>query len=256
MIGPSAEQIANMIILGCNVVEQQVRTAVAGAPAVVDAALEWVRVGWPVRVPLPDPAKRAIRALIMEAVHECAKVIYDALEVFRTLARGVGSPTALRAAATRLEQDVMTRASTLDNALTGASLQADDRASWDSVGADNYHTAITEQKTAVGSIDDVARGLRDALNSLSSDIEEFFSTLQAAYISFAVSVAGLAVAIATAGPTLGVGAIIGLVVSVLGVITGVWGLVSAFTGASDHNAENAERLTSSAALSWPKSAFA
>ncbi|WP_198303450.1 hypothetical protein [Cellulomonas sp. PSBB021] len=256
MIGPSAEQIASAILAGCDLAEQQVRTCVANAPAVIDAALDSVRVGWPVRVPLPEPAKRAIRALIMEAVRECAQVIYDAIDAFRLLARSVGRPTALRAAATRLEQDVMNRATTLDNAMVAANLMADDRTNWDSVGADNYHTAISEQRVAVSSVDDVARGLRDALNSLATDIEEFFSTLQAAYISFAVSAAGLAVAIATAGPTLGVGAIVGLVVAVLGVVTGVWGLVSAFTGASDHNAENAERLNAGAALSWPTSAFA
>lgn len=256
MFGPTAEQIADTIRVGCDRIEQQVQRNVAAAPGLVDRALDAARVGWPVAVPLPDPVKQLLRRLILDAVRECAETIYDALDQFRLLARSVGRPTSLRAAATRLEQDVMARASALDGAMVSANLQADKRTAWDSLATDHYETAITEQKSAVGSVDDVARGLRDTLNALASDIEEFFDELQIAYISFVVCVAGLVLAILTAVETFGVGAVIGLVVAVVSLVVGIYSLVGAFTGASAHNAENAERLRSTPALSWPSSVFA
>lgn len=256
MIGPSAEQIADAILAGCNKVEQRVRANVAAAPGLVDRALDDARVGWPVSVPLPGPVKQLVRRLILEAVHECAETIYDALEQFRLLARAVGRPSSLRAAALRLEQGVMVPAGELNRDMVTPSLRGDDRTVWDSPAADAYTTAFTEQKSAVGSIDDAARGLRDLLKALASDIEEFFDELQFAYLSFAVTVAGLVLAILTAVESLGVGAVVGLVVAIVSLIAGVYSLVSAFTGASAHNSENAERLADAPALSWPTSGFA
>lgn len=256
MLGPSAEQVADFIVTGCDGLEKMVRANVAAAPALIDRALDAVRVGWPVGLPLPEPAKALLQRLIMEAVRECAEVIYDALDLFRALARSVGRPSLLRSAAGRLDTDVIARAASLDADLIPASLKADDRSGWDSVASDSYDTAITEQKTAVGSIDDVARGLRDALNALANDIEEFFDELKIAFISYLLCVAGLVLAILTAVETVGVGAVIGLVVAVISIIVGIYSLVSAFTGASAHNSANAERLKTTPALSWPKSAFA
>ncbi len=256
MFGPSAEQVADLIRVGCDQIEKQVRSNVAAAPGLVDRALDAVRVGWPVSVPLPEPVKALLRKLILEAVRECAETIYDALDQFRLLARSVGRPSSLRAAASRLDTDVLARATALDADMVAANLDAHSRDRWDSLATDQYQTALAEQKAAVGSIDDVARGLRDALNSLATDIEEFFDELEIAYISFALCVAGLVLAILTAVETFGIGAVIGLIVAVLSLIVGIYSLISAFTGASAHNAENAERLSDTPALAWPTSAFA
>jgi hypothetical protein len=256
MIGPSAEQIADMIRLGCDTIEAQVRRNVAAAPGLVDRALDAARVGWPVAVPLPDPVKRILRGLILEAVRECAATIYDALDQFRLLARSVGRPSTLRSAADQLEKSVIARAAALDGHMLLANLKADDRTAWNSLATDSYETAFTEQKSAVGSIDDAARGLRDALRALASDIEEFFDELQFAYLSFAVAVGGLVLAILTAVETLGVGAVIGLIIAVVSLVAGIASLVMAFTGASAHNAETVARLEDAPAFSWPQSAFA
>ncbi len=95
-------------------------------------------------------------------------------------------------------------------------MTAEGHGSWDSLAADPYSTAFAEQKSAVGSVDEVARGLRSALEDLAIAIEEFFDELEFAYISFVVAVAGLALAIVTAVETFGIGAIIGLVVAIAG----------------------------------------
>lgn len=256
MIGPSAEEIADAIKSGCDSVESHVRSAVAAAPGRIDDLLDLVRVGWPVSVPLPEEVKRLIRALILEAVRECADLIYDALDEFRLLARSVGRPSLLRQAARRLDEDVITPSVALDKDMVTSELKAQSRGSWDSLATDAYTTAFTEQKSAVGSVDEVARGLRIALEDLAGDIEEFFDELQFAYVSFAISAAGLALAIVTAVETLGVGAVIGLAVAIAGAVVGIGGLIVAFTGAADHNADTAERLTEMPALSWPQSVFA
>ena len=60
-------------LTGCDGLEKMVRANVAAAPALIDRALDAVRVGWPVGVPLPEPAKDLVRRLIMEAVRECAE---------------------------------------------------------------------------------------------------------------------------------------------------------------------------------------
>lgn len=256
MVGPDAEEIAAAIIAACDRTEEYVRATVAAAPAVIDAALDAVRVGWPVSVPLPGPVKDAMRGLIMQAVREVAQLIYDGLENFRLLARSVGRPSVLRAAATVLDTQVIAPALALDGAMTSSALGALSRDSWDSRAADSYTTAFNEQSRAVGAVDEPARALRNSLEDLAESIERFFSDLQLAYVSFTVTVAGLALAIATAVPTWGIGSIISLAVAVVSAILGIVALISAFTGTASRNEDMASRLADSDALHWPRSAFA
>lgn len=256
MWGPDAEQIATAIIQGCDTVERGVRATVATAPIVIDFALDQVRVGWPVTAPLPEFVKDGIRSIIMAAVNEAAQTIYDALDFFRLLARSAGRPSVLRAAASTLETDVISPSVAMENSMVDAALAGLSRDYWDSAATDSYQLAFNEQSRAVGTIDELGRALKHALEDLANSIEEFFSELQNAYISFAITVAGLAVAIATAGPTLGIGAIVSLVVSIVSLLLGVYTLVTAFTDSADRNTDMASRLQDADALQWPHSAFA
>ncbi|MFN3865799.1 MAG: hypothetical protein ACK4MD_03695 [Demequina sp.] len=252
----NVETIAITIERGCDAAEREITRVVAAAPGIIDAALDSVRVGWPIAVPLPGPAKDGIRWALMQAVDEAARVMLEAIALFRDLARSVGRPTKLRAASATLIASVKDQASTLEGAMTATALVATSSSSWESDATDSYNEAYRQHSLAVGDIGAVAQQMSDSLTSLAGSIEQFFSDLQFAYASFAVSVASFAVAIATAAPTLGVGTIIGLVLGVISLITGIVSLINVFTGSSSRNTATAERLASSDAVAWPTVAFA
>lgn len=254
MIGPDAEQIATEILRVCDDLERQVQEMVAGAPAAIDFALSQVRVGWPIPSPLPGFVKDSIRHLVMEAVREAAEVIYEGLEMFRMLARAAGKPSALRAAATTLETQVIARAATLDEGMIDSVLNGLSRDNWASDAADSYHSAFNEQSRAVESISEPARTLKHALEDLATSIEQFFTDLQNAFIGFGITVAGLIVTVAT-GAT-GVGLILGVIVTLVGVGWSVYSLVQMFQGTANRSSDMVGRLSGTPALDWPKSAFA
>ncbi|KAA9135512.1 hypothetical protein [Microbacterium caowuchunii] len=250
------EAIAELILTGCDKTEQLVRATVAGAPAVIDAALDAVRVGWPVSVPLPGFAKDGIRKLLMAAVDEAAERIYEAIEMFRLLARSVGRPSLLRATAEILRTAVEQGGTSLGDAMQPSALAARDDEAWDSPAADSYDTAFSEQVRCVDRIPENGRALATTLDSMADSLESFFAELQYAYLGLVVGVAGLGIAIATAAPTLGVGAIIGIVVTVVGILISLGSVVMAFTNSSSRNAGLARTLSASPDLEWTTSAFA
>lgn len=250
------EDIAAQIVRGCDAAERELNRAVAAAPAVVDSALSHVRVGWPISVPLPGPARDLIRWAILEAVGEAAKVMREAIAMFRLLAKSVGRPTVLRAQAAALAASVKAVLAQIAIDMTPAALTALSSDSWTSKAADSYQNAYAEQSNAADDVPPSAQTLIDTLEDMAASIESFFSELLWAWVGFAVSVAGLAVAIATAGPTLGVGAIIGLVVAVIGVIVSLVSIIMAFTNSASRNSGVVDGLSTSSALVWPTSVFA
>lgn len=254
MIGPDAETIAAYILQQCDVIERQVRAMVAGAPSAIDFALSQIRVGWPIPAPLPGFVKDAIRKLVMEAVIEAADLIYEALDMFRMLAKAVGKPSALRAAAATLETGVIARAATLDESMVDSVLQGLTRDAWESAAADSYQSAFNEQSRAVGEVDEPARMLKHVLEDLADSIEQFFTDLQNAFIGFAITVAGLIVTVAT-GVT-GVGAVVGVIITLGGLAWSIYSFVQVFQGSTSRSSDMATRLTGTPALEWPQSAFA
>jgi uncharacterized protein YukE len=189
-------------------------------------------------------------------VNEAAEVILEGVALFRDMAKMVGRPSVLRAAAAALSSQVETAAKTLSGVATTSALNALDSSSWDSPAADSYESSFNEQTRAIDMIAPVAQDMGNSLNDLADSIEQFFSDLELAYWGFAFAVGGLVLAIVTAVETFGVGAIIGLVISIGGFITGVIGLVNTFTNSSSSNADNATRLLETGQITWPQTAFA
>lgn len=254
MISVDVEAIAAGILRMCDAVEGETRSAVAAAPGVIDFALSQIRVGWPIGVPLSGFVKDQIRNIVMSAVKELAEVIYEAIAMFRLLAKAVGRPSALRAAAATLQTEVIDRAGLLDSSMKSSALQGLSHDHWQSRAKDHYLTAFNEQSRAVENIDEPARMLKHALDDLADSIEKFFDELLFDSTSFAVAALGVSVAIGTA-PT-GVGPVIGLAITIVGYIMALVSLVSAFTDSANRNADSATRLTTTEALNWPTSTFA
>lgn len=250
------EAIAAFIIQGCNEATQQVNAGVAAAPGIIRSALDNVRVGWPVSVPLPGWVKDQVVDLIMMAVREAARVILEAIAAFRTLAESAGRPSLLRAAAATLNANVGPVGETVSTAMVPTALLGLDDDSWDSPASTSYNTAFTEQVRAVDEVSTTSRDLASVLDDMADSLDTFFFDLQWAWIGFALTAGGLVVAVATAAPTLGVGAIVGIVLAVIGTIQAIASIVLAFTNTAGRSAGLVDDLAASPAIAWPSSAFA
>lgn len=245
-------KIAAEFIKGCNTSEKALQKAVADAPGIlreiVDSQL--------VTKFLPGFAKQKLIDAVMWAVRKVADLLYEVIELFRLLARSVGNPATLRTAAEGMVTDVATASDTLTEDLKPASLQGTQTENWKSPAAVSYATGLSEQALSVKGIGEIARNLDLALRDMADSIESFYTDAEIAFLGLAISVAGLVIAIATAGPTLGVGTVLGLVASVAGLIMSVWGFVSAFTNSASRNSDDAAELAASPSVVWTESAFA
>ncbi|WP_159501863.1 hypothetical protein [Microbacterium sp. 18062] len=245
------EAIAELIISGCDNAERDVRAALAAAPGIVRAGLDAIRI---YGLPLPGWAKDAAFDLIMEAVNRAADVMLEAIDMLRLLAKSVGRPSLLREAATQIATAVTAAGATLGSAMTMDVLGAADDDAWDSPASDSYQAAFSEQVRDVDRVEENGRALENVLNDVAASLDSFFAELNWAYLGLVIAVVGLVAAIATA-PT-GIGPIIGLIASVIGVLISIGSVIMAFTNSSSRNAGIADRLASSPALDWTRSAFA
>lgn len=245
-------RIAADMIKGCDTSEKAIQKGVSEAPgilrSIVDSQL--------VTKFLPGYVKQRLIDAVMVAVHKVADLLYELIDLFRYLARSAGNPQTLRTAAASMITDVSTASKTLVEDLVPGSLQGTQTDNWDSPAAVSYASGLAEQSLSTSGIGEIARNLDLALRDMADSIESFYTDAEIAYLGLAISVGGLAVAIATAGPTLGVGTVLGLVASVAGLIMSIWGFVSAFTNSANRNSDDAAELAASPSITWTESAFA
>lgn len=246
------EQISNLIIAACDQSEKVVRAAAQGAPVVITAMVNY----HPLTILLPADIKTQIITLIVREIEKAANLLLDAIATFRQLARSFGRPTELRNAADALGTSVMSDAKTLSSDMVPKALLGLDQENWKSGATVPYASGLTEQVRSVDRIAEVVGHLESTLRDMADSIETFYADLNWAWIGAALAVAGFVVGVATAGPTLGAGAIAGIVLGAIGVIQALVSIVMTATAAGDRNAANAEGVSAAAATPWATSVFA
>jgi hypothetical protein len=246
------EVISNLVLSACDQSEKVIRAATNGAPTVIAAMVNY----HPLTILLPSSVKSQIITLIVREIEKAADLLLEAIATFRTLARSFGRPTELRNAADTLSTSVASGATTLSSDMVPGVLLGLDQEHWKSSATTPYSTGLTEQARSVDRIAEVVGHLESTLRDMADSIETFYADLNWAWIGAALAIAGFAVGIATAGPTLGVGAVVGIVLGAIGVIQALISLVMTATAAGDRNAANAEGVASAAATPWTTSVFA
>lgn len=246
------EIIADIIIQGCNDSERVIRAALAGAPRTVAFIINH----HPLLLLAPASVKSAIIRLIVDAIEDAARTLLEAIALFRRLAQSMGRPTDLRAAAQSLETDVASATAKLTGAMVPTALHGLEPDNWTSSATSTYSSGLTEQTRSADGIASIVRQLCRTLEDMATSIETFYSDLAWAFIGVGMAVAGLVIGIVTGPETLGIGAIVGLVIAIIGVVQAVISVVMTATAAGDRNASSADALASNPAIEWKTSAFA
>jgi hypothetical protein len=183
------------------------------APVVIKAVADAAKDGNPFGNPLADRVVDAAAREALQQVKESIQQGRELLEVLTTLNEYLGSPDALRSAAQRLRDQVMTPCSDLAPDVRQGTLRAMVPSVWNDGDASAlYANAFDGQQDAVKEASAAARVLADSLESLADGIEDYYHDVNRACLETVAAVIALVTGVLT------VELIIGIFIAIAGAI--------------------------------------
>jgi hypothetical protein len=217
--------VRSEIVAACDKALEVIAKVEANGPSVIREGAEWIvkRAGVP---PILDKiAVDQIVQIFTDQLKNFVSFARNTVALMRLVADNMGSPDALRAAATTLG-GIGTNASTLNEEVSKEYLLAADPSNWSD--GYQYSVAIDKQPDAVARVTTYTDGMSGVLGSMADAIESFYGEaagiilgLSGAYIGLVSAVVGVALCFT------GAGAIAGLPMAILGAIGALVGAASA-----------------------------
>ncbi|GAB3607795.1 hypothetical protein GCM10027413_32040 [Conyzicola nivalis] len=226
--------IRNSILTACERASQAIDEMEANGPGIIRQGAEWIvkRAGIP---PILDKiAEDQIVRIFTEQLQNFVSFARNTVMVMRFVADNMGSPDALRAAATTLG-GIGTNASTLNEEVSKEYLLAADPSNW----SENYQysVAIDKQPDAVARVATYTDGMSGALDAMANAIESFYGEAAGiilggagAYIGLVGAVVGVALCFTGAGAIVGlpmaIVSALGALVSAAGAMVSVYNMIT------------------------------
>jgi len=185
-------------------------------------------------LPVPEVAKNRIADLLITDLMESIQFTRDAVKQMEKYAHMLGSPDALRAAASTIENSIDTASGDLASDMRPDSLKAMmDDSKWAGGASQLYAKSFIDQNDAASRIATYGAVMEDSLGKLADGIEQFYVELAVAVATFVAAILTAIGAIITAatvvGAPFGIGLAIAACVSALaslGSVIAMWITIS------------------------------
>jgi hypothetical protein len=157
----------------------------SNGPGVIRFVIESTPIYWP---PPMRPLAEALITMYVRELHEGVKLVREALENFRSMVQSIGSPDALRQAATNWRNLVGRVLDEMAPMIDISLLRTGLTNNWDGSAAAAYRNSFAGQQNAAGRVKDSTDKIGTALEGSAAAIEAFGIALVGAVFALAGSV--------------------------------------------------------------------